>query len=1016
MRRYIFLFFLICSFSLPQNVYSQQTAISGKIYDSKSNSPVIGATVILKGTTTGTSSDINGAFQLNIIQELPVTLTISALGYNITEIDVYENEPIVVSLIENINKLNEVVVIGYGTQERKNLTSSISSIKSEDIQNVPKVNISEQLAGKAAGVQVISNTGIPGEGLFFRVRGSTSINATNEPLFIVDGVFINNSSLQQISTQGQQTNPLADISTADIQSIEILKDANATAIYGARAANGVVLITTKRGKYNQKPVIKLNGSYGIAWAPELWKLTTGPEYATLINEAWANDGKSFESRPFRPATDTINGQPGRGLPEDQPTYDRLNDIFRTARIQSYDLSVSGGTDKSKYFLGADYVNQEAVIRTNQFQRGGVRANYYQKLSKYVNISFSNSLNGSFRNQARVGDGPNGGILQAALHTPTFLPKYNADGTYAKWAGFDNLDVLIKYTNIKSKSYRYIGNFKVNIEFTKNLKFTSNLGLDFNDYDEFQYWNNLTSVGSNSNGSGSESDTKNILLTSEQILEYSKVFKEKHDVSVLAGYSQVQNWYRTKSLTGSNFPNNSYTLIGSAATTTGSADESQNALASYFGRVNYNFAGKYFISVSLRTDGSSKFDKSKRWGYFPSAGLAWQLKEENFLKNVKWLNSLKIRGSYGVTGNQNGIGNFASKSTWTGGVNYLGAAGTSPDQLGNRDLTWETTSQRDLGINIIVFNSRLDIDIDVYSKYTKDLLVSTVLPSKIGFNSKPVNDGEISNKGFEITINSLNIDKKNLKWSTTLNLAQNKNLIEKLKTPITQYSREWVRMEEGYPLYSFWLYHQLYVDPQTGDAVFEGQDNNGNVPVSARKIMGNTWPKLYGGINNSFQYKNFDLSIFFNFSYGNDVFNLNRFFLESGGTRDAGLKISDAGRALDAYQLDRWQKPGDITDVPRVTTKGNNYKNVEQNSRFLEDGSFLRLASLTLGYTLPVSITRIARIQKARVFFTGSNLWLWTKYKGPDPEINVTANQNIQGLDLGTVPQPRTVQFGINLVF
>lgn len=983
--------------------------IRGVVLDSKTQEPITGATVSLRDKSIGTATDENGKFSLHIKQPFPVTLVVHFLGYSPQRINMNANEALTILLSEEASKLDEVVVIGYGTQEKKDLTSSISLVKAGEIADVPKVSLNEQLQGQAAGVQVSSNTGIPGEGIFFRIRGTTSINAGNDPLFIVDGVFINNESLQSLTTQGQNTNPLADISSSDIESIEILKDASATAIYGARAANGVVIITTKRGKYNSRPTISLNTSAGWSWSPDLWNLVTGPEHATIINEAWVNDGKSFETRPFRPASEG-----GRGLPEEQKTYDRLNDVFRTGFLQSTDISVTGGTENTRYYIGGDYTKQEATMKPVYFERLSGKVNLDQKISKKISVSTSNTIATTYRKQARIGDGPQGGMLQAALHTPTYLPKFLDDGSYAKWAGFDNLDVLIKYTDMNSRSNRYIGNLRVNVQLLPNLDFSSSWGLDYNDYHEFEYWNSLTLLGAPSTdgapgGTGNEIDTKNNIWVNEQTIQYTKVFGEKHNLSALIGNTIQKNTRSVVSVSGSGFPNDDFKLIASASSTSGTAYNSANGLASFFGRINYDYAKKYFLSLSLRRDGSSKFSSGNKWGTFPSVGLGWQLKEEQFLKGAHWIQSLKLRASYGVVGNQNGIGDFASRGLWSGGRNYLELPGIGPDQLANDNLKWETTKQTDVGFNLNAFNGRISVDFDYYYKYTTDLLLQFPLPVKTGYSSIYRNDGEISNQGFELTVNTLNISTNDFTWSSAINLARNKNKIEKLAVPINQYNRDWVRMEEGHPLYSFWLYKQLYVDPETGDAVFEGQKEDGSVPTEARQILGDTWPDLFGGIRNDLKFKNFDLSVLFNFSYGNDVFNLNRYFLESGGTRDDR-------RALHAHQLERWQKPGDITEVPRVTTTGNNYR-LEQNSRFLEDGSFLRLSLLTFGYTIPKSISERISASSIRFYFTGSNLWLWKKYTDPDPEINVAGdNQNVQGLDLGTPPQPRTVQFGVNLTF
>lgn len=976
-------------------------SVSGYVVSGEDNLPMPGVSIALKGTTQGTVTNDKGYYSISANENSVIMF--SFIGFVKKEFVVSNRNRLDVILSPETHVFDEIVVVGYGTQTRKSLTSSIASVNTSETTKLPSVSIDQQVQGRAAGVQVMSNTGIPGEGIFMRIRGVTSINASNEPLYVIDGVFVNNQSLQNVATQGQQTSPLADFSSADIESIEILKDANATSIYGARGANGVVIINTRRGKNNSAPTVRFNASAGVSSSPELWELVTGPEQAEIINEAWMNDGKAYDKRPFRAVSEG-----GRGLPEEQPTYDRLNDLFRTGKIQTYDLSVSGGNDMTRYYIGADFSSQEATLKPVKFQRAGVRINIDQKITKKLSLSLSNTVSRTLRNQARVGDGPNGGMLQAALHTPTYLPKENSDGSPAKWAGFDNLDVLIKHTDIRAASYRYVGNLKLNYDILKNLKFTSSFSLDFNDYDEFQYWNDLTNLGSASNGYGSDGDSKNEIWINEQTLEYRASFSKTHNFTFLIGNTIQKNARQIKMVEGYGFPNNSFRLIGSAATQTGMVSHSAFGLVSFFGRVNYDYASKYFATFSVRSDASSKFGANNKWGSFPSVGLGWQVKEESFLKNVKWVSNLKLRSSIGLTGNQNGINDYASQGLWGGGFNYLDQPGTAPEQLENPELRWESTLQSDLGFDLSVWNDKISLSFDVYSKYTKGLLLAVPVQSATGFNSIFRNEGEMSNKGFELTLSSENITTKNFRWTTSINLSRNKNLIEKLSVPINQYNRDWIRMQEGYPMFSFWLYRQQYVDPQTGDAVFEDVNNDDVITVADRQILGDTWPDLFGGISNAFSFMNFDLNVFLNFQTGNDVFNLNRFFLESGGTRDAN-------RSLHKNQLNRWQKPGDITDVPRVTTIGNNYR-LEQNSRFLENGSFLRLRSLNFGYTLPASVIKQIHISSARIYFQGTNLLLLKKYIDPDPEVNVSGNnQNVQGLDLGTPPQPRIIEFGINLV-
>jgi TonB-linked SusC/RagA family outer membrane protein len=995
---YRILFLVFC---IPLNLYGQNPInITGFVASGEDKSPLPGVSIFVKGTTQGTITDEKGSYSLQASPS--ATLVFSFIGYVKNETSVNGRNRIDVEMSSEDHVMDEIVVVGYGTQTRKSLTSSITSVNTAEASKIPSVSIDQQVQGRAAGVQVMSNTGIPGEGIFMRIRGVTSINASNEPLYVIDGVFVNNQSLQNVGTQGQQTSPLADFSTNDIESIEILKDANATSIYGSRGANGVVIINTRRGKYNTEPSVKFNASAGVSSVPQLWDLVTGPEHATIINEAWVNDGKDYNKRPFRPVSEG-----GRGLPEEQPTYDRLNDLFRNGMLQNYELSVSGGNNATRYYVGGDFSQQEATMKPVNFGRAGARVNIDQKINKKMSFSLSNSVSRTMRNQARVGDGPNGGMLQAALHTPTYLPKYNTDGSPAKWAGFDNLDVLINNTNIKALSYRYVGNLRLDYDILKNLKFSSSFSLDFNDYDEFQYWNDLTNLGAASNGYGSDGDTKNQIWINEQTLEYKPVFSKVHHFTFLAGNTIQKNSRQSKMIEGYGFPNNSFTLISSAATQTGTVTHSAFGLLSYFGRVNYDYSLRYFLTFSIRADASSKFGADNRWGYFPSVGLGWQVKEEKFLRDVKWIDNLKVRSSIGLTGNQNGINDYASLGLWGGGYNYLNQPGISPEQLENPSLKWESTLQSDLGFDMSVLNNRISLSFDVYSKYTRGLLLAVPIQSATGFSNIFRNEGEMSNKGFEFTVTTQNISTKSFGWTTSLNLSRNKNMIEKLPVPINQYSRDWIRMEEGHPMFSFWLYKQLYVDPQTGDAVFEDVNNDDVINVADRQILGDTWPDLFGGLTNTLRYKAFDLNVIMNFQTGNDVYNLNRFFLESGGTRDAN-------RSLHAHQLQRWQKPGDITDVPRVTTIGNNYR-LEQNSRFMEDGSFLRLRSMNLGYTLPSSIASKLHLRSARFYFQGTNLFLLKKYIDPDPEVNVAGNnQNVQGLDLGTPPQPRIVEFGINL--
>ncbi|MBC8033956.1 MAG: SusC/RagA family TonB-linked outer membrane protein, partial [Chitinophagaceae bacterium] len=803
------------------------------------------------------------------------------------------------------------------------------------------------------------------------------------------------------------TSPLSDINPSDIQSIEILKDAVAIAIYGSRGANGVILITTKRGSYGQKAKVELSASEGFAKAPEdrVWATTTGPEHAILVNEFRRN--MANPDIPFRPKTEIVNGVPGRGLPEEQPTYDRMAYLNRTARLRNYDLSIQGGSDKTRYYLGGGYNKQESIWKPMSFERASFKINLDQKINDKVSVGSNNTLTRSYRDQARPANGGNGTLLQASLNIPTYLPVFSAEGLPLKWVNFDNIDVLTSTVNLWSTSLHYIGNAYLDIDILKNLKFHSSVGLDYNNYEENEYWDTRTILGA-AGGRGSQSVTGSTTAINEQTLTYTAKVN-RHSFGILVGNTIQGTVLKNIAATGTNFPNNSYRQISSAAVQTASQFRTTSNLLSFFSRVNYDFSKKYLAEFTVRADGSSRFGPNKQWGYFPAVGLAWRASEENFIKNISQISNLKLRLSYGTTGNQDGIDDFASQGLWTGGFGYAdrpGSAegpGTAPLQISNDDLHWERTSQFSAGIDLGLFQERVSLEFNFYNKYTTDVLLRVATPATTGFSSYITNFGEISNRGFELSINSTNIRSRNFSWTTSFNVSQNINTIEKIPADIPFAGRDLIRLQQGKPLYSYWLYNQLSVDPQTGNSVFEDLNKDGKITAEDRQIVGNTWPKFFGGFNNNFSFKGIDAAVFFTYSFGNKIWNHNRMLGETGGTLDAN-------RVLLASQLDRWTTPGQITSTPKLTTE--NYSR-QENSRFLENGSFVRLRSLTVGYTLPRILSSKVGIEKLRVYVTGNNLLLFTDYTGADPESNLGTG-NIQGYDYGTPPPPRAIQFGLNV--
>lgn len=984
------------------------STLSGKVVDARTKAPLEGAVIKITGTTHEVIADKAGRFNFRTGQKFPYTLSISHIGYETLEKDV-NGGTVELALTPKPEHLSDVIVVGYGSKERRQLVGSVTKVDPSAVKTIPEGSFDAQLQGKAAGVQIATNTGVPGSDVFIRVRGATSINASNDPLYVIDGVFVNNTSLQNIS-QERTTSPLADINPSDIASIEILKDASAVAIYGSRGANGVVLVTTKRGNYNQASKIDFSVSHGWAGVPKerAWETVTGEEHAILINEFNRNMGRP---EPFRPVSEVINGVAGRGLPSEQKTYDRMAILERTGRLQNYDLSIQGGNKATRFYLGGGYNAQEAIWKPMDFRRASIKLNLDHRVNEKITVGASNVISGSFRNMARPANGGNGTLLQASLNIPTYLPIFDDNGAPLYWVNFDNIDVITREVNLKSTSLRYIGNIYAEAAILPRLKFRTTWSLDYNNYDESEYWGTETLLGAPpTNGRATSSITQATNWVNEQTLRYD-LDLGSHQLGILAGNTIQGTTVKNTTARGTNFPNNSFRLISAAANQTASESWTGNNLTSFFTSIDYNLNKKYLAEFTLRADASSRFGANNRWGYFPAVSAAWRLKQEDFLAHVKWISDLKLRASYGTTGNQNGIDAFASRGLWRAGFGYANAAGsaeqpgTGPQQLANPDLKWEKTNQFNIGTDISLFDSRLNLELNYYEKYTKDVLLEVAVPTSTGFGSYFSNFGEISNKGFEFSITSQNIRNKSFSWRTEFNVSQNRNNVDRIASPINYGTRDVVRIEEGKPLYSFWMYNQTGVNPQTGDVVFEDVNKDGQISVADRYLLGNTWPKFFGGLNNNFTWKGFDIGLFLTYSLGNDVYNLNRVFGETGGTLDAN-------RVFFKSQLERWTTPGQITNIPRLTSQ--NYS-IYQNSRFVEDGSFLRLRQITLGYNLPAEWLSPARIRNIRLNITATNLFLLTSYSGADPESNLgVGGQNTQGYDYGVPPQPRTIQIGINV--
>ncbi len=1015
--RSVFLTMLVIVLSATITIAQTSPRIITGIIRSEDQLPLEGASITTKGNAKGTVSKKDGSFRLALTGGQQHVI-VSYAGFEPQELIITGDSEYAVTLKRTGKQLEDIVITGYSTQNKRFIAGSITTVGGDEIKNSPAAGFNQLLQGKASGVQVLANSGVAGGSITFRIRGNNSINASSDPLYVIDGVFVsNNETIQTGLGQQQPTNPLATINPSDIESITILKDANATAIYGSLGANGVVIVTTRRGKLNNKAKISLNTYQGWAVAIKKLKVANGVETAKLANEARRNlaidNGQDPNSvvLPF-PNPDTLK------------TYDRFADLYRTARTSSYELSAQGGTDKNTYYASIGYLKQESVVRPSNFERFTGRLNYDNHLSRKLKLGTSIGLTRTFRNVSSNDNNPQG-VVNSALFPRSYLPIYNTNGTYARYGSFDNHIALINHLDNKAVGWRVIGNAFLEYSFLPELKLRSSWSIDKADESENNYASTLISAGISSNGSATAYETNNLVLMNEQVLTYIKSFgsDKQHTVNALIGHTISATTNELTSASGTGFASNDITAISGASIRSGSSSRSVTKLASFFGKASYTFNDRYTLDASVRADGSSKFGTNKQWGYFPAGGITWRAGQESFVEKLNFFDELKVRASFGLTGNQGGIGPYAAKGLWSSGANYLETPGTSPSQLANPDLTWETTRQFDAGIDFSVLNKRLSVSLDYYYKYTYDLLLNVPVPNRLGFSSLLQNYGAVSNKGVEVSVHSINVNTRTFSWTTDFNISFNTNRIEKLASDISlgASGRNISILRQGYAVNSFQLYKQLYVDPQTGNAVYDDVNKDGFITTADRQIVGNALPKYSGGLTNNLSYKNVDLNFFIYFQQGNKIMDMNDFFMVHGGTQ--------ANIGFLPRQLQRWQKPGDITDIPRLTNYGlnttqnggaaNNYGGTVANlsSRYLKDGSFARLKTLSIGYNFPTAWLNTVRLSNARLYVQATNLFTITNYSGPDPEVSSqSGNQNTAGYDWATVPQPKTVQVGLTVTF
>lgn len=966
-KNYLLLLFFSMFIS---SVWSQSLQVTGKVTSATDDSPIPGVTILIRGTQKGTTTDVNGAFKLDASANS--ILVFSFVGMKQLELPVNGQAKLNVRLEEDKINLGELVVVGYSTTSRKLISGSIGLVNGDEIKSAPLRTIDGVLQGKSAGVVINQNSGTPGGQNSIKLRGGSSINASNQPLIVIDGVPVITGSFGQIGYSGQEIDALSDLNPNDIESFTILKDASATAIYGARASNGVILITTKKGSL-QKTDISLNTSYG-------WQSIPAERIPELMNAAQWNEYKGT----------TVEGI----------DTDWMKEILQVAPTSNNELSVSTGNNKTRLFISGSYFKQDGTVKSTSFDRYSGRMNVDHKITENLTIGGSASMSYS-KNKRVEGDQTLFGPLPNALSIPAIYPVYNADGSYNEDGPYANPVAIINETQNIAYTNRNGGNVYLEYKCKNGFTFTSKWSADIYSLREHEYDPINTRQGAKYNGLGIEGNSYVSNLVSSNVLQYSTTLMEKHNLEGLVGYSTEKYARRNSYIEAIDFPNEKLQYITSAGTIRAASTTAlDRGMSSYFGQFKYNYLYKYILTLTARADGSSKFGANNRYGYFPAASFAWRLAEEKFIKKYSWINELKVRASIGLTGND-GISDFSSLGLYGGGFNYGGVSGTAPIQLPNPDLKWESTLQKGIGFDLGIFDDRLSLNVDLYMNKTSDLLLDRPIPSSTGYTSITANIGDLENKGIEVMLNTKNI-KGAFTWNTSFNIAANRNKVLKLNNgqPITDQGRGGNWVVEGEPIGVFYGYRCLGVDPTTGNLVYEDISRDGELNSDDLTKIGDPNPDFTAGMTNNFSYGNFDLSVFLHSMIGNDIFNGTWIYLQSGTGEDNQTTA----------MLRRWMKPGDITDIPR---EGDTYK----SSRFIENGSFMRIKNVTLSYSIPASVLSKVKLKSLRIYASGQNLYTFTTYTGMDPEVNYYSNDNvIMGTDFFTYPQSRTFMIGLNAGF
>ena len=961
-------------------------------------------------------------------------MVVSFIGMKSQEVGV---KPILkVSLKPDTEQLEEVVITGYGVTKKKAFTGAATTVSADKIANRNDANAIKSLEGTVPGLQLTVSSGQPGAPATVYIRGRNSLNSGTQPLYVIDGVPLNADPVGMRKDEEQVLSPLATLSSNDIESMTVLKDATATSIYGARAANGVIVITTKKGTTG-KPRVNFNAKVGFETLPSYtkrYKLTNASQNLDLATEALLN---GYADKGINSIFGSNNEGEGLGLPYDKQgatdfydwytggwitsgnDTDWLKEVTRTGVLQEYGVDVSGGGGNEtapKYYISLNYMSEDALMKGKDMSRYSFRFNLDHGPSKVVKYGVNTNLSYTETNMGAGGGYFSDALTQAYMMSP-FTTVYDANGewNFDTTTGYNPVAQRSKYGDKSlAKEYRALLSAYIQLNFTKELFWQTRAGADVYMIDEYGYWSFLQPQGKDMNGMGEDGMTTRILLNITNTLNYINTFGEAHHVNFMVGQEGQRTNLKESYLAGSNFPVSDLNEISLAATpSSASTSKYDLRLNSFFANAQYDYDNKYYASASFRYDGSSRFGKNHRWAPFWSVGAKYRISSEKFMESTKdWLTNMTIRASFGTSGNQE-VGDaayyyswYTARSLYDYGYNYNSQPGSAPLQTGNPDLKWEQTDKFNVGLDFTLFD-RLNIELDYYNHKTKNMVFAVPISMTTGLASTYRNMGELSNKGFEASINAVLIKNKDFTWDATFVASYNKNKMLKLSTDMP-IEGTFQTTEVGKPIYQYYMKEWAGVDPETGAGMWykneNGDETTTNYNEASKRYLGSANPKWQGSLSTSLNWKGFDFAAQLNYSLGGKIYGNNlRFDEQTGGSWYENYTQY-------VYE-NRWQKPGDITDVPRLSTEANSYQSA--SSRFLMDGDYLKIRSLTIGYTLPKSLTKKAFIQSARIYMTAENLYTFTasNYRGFDPA-GVGANGN----QWWNYPIPRSYMFGINLGF